>query len=109
MSSSEVEYAESQRDDERSRLAQAEYDLAAQTETIERRKLTCAQAEEALAEGERLQHALEEEFRTLEETLQAGVQQVLEQIRPTETLSSGAERASRDADARARWEAGQAS
>jgi hypothetical protein len=93
---------------ERAKLAQAEEDLAAQTETIERRKLTCAQAEEALAERERLQHALEEEFRTLEETLQADVQHVLERIRQTETLITVAERAYRDLDARARAEHDQA-
>ena len=104
----EFENAATQLHAERAKLAQAEEDLAAQTETIERRKLTCAQAEEALAERERLQHALEEEFRTLEETLQADVQQVLEQIRQTETLISVAERAYRDLDARARAEHDQA-
>ena len=70
----EFENAATQLHAERAKLAQAQEDLAAQTETIERRKLTCAQAESELAERERLQQALEEEFRTLEETLQADVQ-----------------------------------
>jgi len=104
----EFENAATQLHAERAKLAQAEEDLAAQTETIERRKLTCARAEEALAERERLQHALDEEFRTLEETLQADVQQVLEQIRETETLITVAERAYRDLDARSRVEHDQA-
>jgi hypothetical protein len=104
----EFENAATQLHAERAKLAQAEEDLAAQTETIERRKLTCAQAEEALAERERLQQALEEEFRTLEETLQADVQQVLEQIRETEALITAAERAYRELDVRARAEHDQA-
>ncbi len=100
----EFENAAAQLHAERDKLVQAEEDLAAQTETIERRKLTCAQAEEALAERERLQRALEEEFRTLEETLQADVQQVLEQIRETERLIAAADQAWRELDARARAE-----
>src|SRR5439155_23691300 len=60
------------------------------------------------AERGRLQQALEEEFRTLEQTLQADVQQVLEQILQTETLITVAERAYRDLDARARAEHDQA-
>lgn len=89
---------------ERAKLAQAEEDLAAQAATIERGKLEYAEAEEALAEWERLQQALEEEFRTLEETLQADVQQVLEQIRETERLIASAQRAYREFDGRARAE-----
>jgi uncharacterized protein (TIGR02680 family) len=104
----EFEHAATQLHAERAKLAQAEEDLAAQTETIERRKVTCAQAEEALAERERLQQALEEEFRTLEETLEADVQQVLERIRETEKLIAAAERAYRELDARARAEHDQA-
>jgi hypothetical protein len=104
----EFEHAATQLYAERAKLAQAEEDLAVQTETIERRKLACAQAEEALAERERLQQALEEEFRTLEETLQADVQQVLQQIRETEKLIAAAERAYRELDARARAEHDQA-
>ena len=104
----EFENAATQLYAERAKLAQAEEDLAAQTETIERRKLTCSQAEEALAERERLQHALEEEFRTLEETVAADVQQVLEQVRETEALITAAERAYRDLDAQARAEHDQA-
>jgi hypothetical protein len=89
---------------ERDKLAQAEEDLAAQTEAIERRKDENAGAEAALAETERVQQALEEEFRTLEETLQASVQQVLEQIRDTERLLRAADQAYRELDARAREE-----
>ena len=100
----EFENAATQLHAERAKLAQAEEDLAAQTETIERRRLACAQAADALAERERLQQALEEEFRTLEETLAADVQQVLEQIRETEALITAADRAYRELDARARAE-----
>lgn len=100
----EFENAATQLHAERAKLAQAEEDLAAQTETIERRRLTCAQAADALAERERLQQALEEEFRTLEETMQADVQQVLERIRETEALITAADRAYRELDARARAE-----
>ncbi|HEX5298228.1 MAG TPA: TIGR02680 family protein, partial [Streptosporangiaceae bacterium] len=100
----EFENAATQLHAERAKLAQAEEDLAAQTETIERRRHACAQAAGALAERERLQQALEEEFRTLEETLAADVQQVLEQIRETEALITAADRAYREFDARARAE-----
>jgi len=100
----EFENAATQLHAERAKLAQAEEDLAAQTETIERRRLACAEAADALAERERLQQALEEEFRTLEETLAADVQQVLEQIRETEALITAADRAYRELDARARAE-----
>ena len=100
----EFENAATQLHAERAKLAQALQDLAAQTETIERRKLEHAEADEALAERARLQQALEEEFRTLEETLAANVQQVLERIRETETLIVAAERAYRALDTRARAE-----
>ncbi|HET9968493.1 MAG TPA: SbcC/MukB-like Walker B domain-containing protein, partial [Streptosporangiaceae bacterium] len=100
----EFENAATQLHAERAKLTQAEEDLAAQTETIERRRLACARAAGALAERERLQQALEEEFRTLEETLAADVQQVLEQIRETEALITAADRAYRELDARARAE-----
>jgi hypothetical protein len=100
----EFENAATQLQAERAKLAQAEEDLAAQAATIERRQLTCAQAADALAERERLQQALEEEFRTLEETVGADVQQVLEQIRETEALITAADRAYRELDARARAE-----
>src|SRR5690242_2938552 len=100
----EFENAATQLHAERAKLAQAEEDLAAQTETIERRRLACAQAADALAERERRQQALDEEFRTLEETLQADVQQVLEQIGETEALITAADRAYRELDARARAE-----
>jgi hypothetical protein len=104
----EFENAASQLHSERAKLTQAEDDLAAQTETIEQRKLEYTQAAGALAERDRLQQALEEEFRTLEETLQADVQQVLEQIRDTETLIAAADRAYREFDAQARTEHDQA-
>ena len=100
----EFENAATQLHAERAKLAQAEEDLVAQTEIIERRALEYAEAEEALGEHERLQAALEEEFRTLEETLAADVQQVLEQIKQTEALIRTAEREYRDLDARARAE-----
>ena len=100
----EFENAATQLHAERAKLAQAEEDLAAQAETIERRRLECAEADAALTERERLQQALEEEFRTLEETLQADVQQVLEQIRQTERLITAAEQAHRELDAQARAE-----
>ena len=93
----EFENAATQLHAERVKLAQAEEDLAAQTETIEQRRLEYAEAADALAERERQQQALEEEFRTLEETLQADVQQVLEQIRETERLLSAASQAYRRA------------
>jgi Putative exonuclease SbcCD, C subunit len=96
----EFENAATQLHAERAKLAQAEEDLAAQTETIERRKLICARAEEALAERERLQQALEEEFRSLEEALQADVQHVLVRIRETEKLIAATELAYRELDAR---------
>jgi Putative exonuclease SbcCD, C subunit len=100
----EFENAATQLHAERAKLTQAEEDLAAQAETIERRTLDYARAEAALAEREGLQRALEEEFRTLEEALQADVQQVLEQIRETEKLIAAAERAYRELDTRARAE-----
>ena len=100
----EFESAATQLHAERAKLAQAEEDLAAQTEAIEQRKLEYAEAEEVLGERERIQQALEEEFRALEETLAADVQQVLDQIRDTERLIATAERAYRDLDVRARSE-----
>jgi Putative exonuclease SbcCD, C subunit len=100
----EFENAATQLHAERAKLAQAEEDLAAQTETIEQRRLELAEAAGALAAREREQQALEEEFRTLEQTLQADVQQVLEQIRETEKLLSAASQAYRELDARARAE-----
>src|SRR5258708_5963807 len=65
----EFEDAATQLHAERAKLAQAEDDLAEQTEAIDRRKLECAEAEEALAERERLQQALEEAFRPLQQPL----------------------------------------
>ncbi|HEX6522408.1 MAG TPA: TIGR02680 family protein [Streptosporangiaceae bacterium] len=100
----EFENAATQLHAERAKLAQAEEDLAAQTETIERRGLEYAEAAEALDERERIQAVLEEEFRTLEETLAADVQQVLEQIRRTEVLIEESAREYRELDIRARAE-----
>jgi SbcC/RAD50-like, Walker B motif len=100
----EFENAATQLHAERAKLAQAEEDLAAQTEAIEQREIEYHEAEAILGERERLQAALEEEFRTLEETLGADVQQVLEQIRETESLVKVAEREYRELDIRARAE-----
>ena len=69
---------------ERVTLARAEEDLEERTESLERQRREHEEAEAAAAEAVRLQEALEEEFRTLEEALQQDVQQVLEQIRRTE-------------------------
>jgi len=100
----EFENAATQLHAERAKLAQAEEDLAAQTETIEQRKAEYHEAEAVLDERERLQAALEEEFRTLEETLAADVQQVLERIRMTEALLERSAREYRELDIRARAE-----
>jgi Putative exonuclease SbcCD, C subunit len=89
---------------ERATLARAEEDLAERIETVERQRKEYAEAEAALEEAERQQSALEEEFRTLEEALQADVQHVLEQIRHTERLIRAAEQAYREHDAAARAE-----
>ncbi len=86
---------------ERLRLAQAEEDLAAQVTVVDLRSQECAQAQDLVAERERLQQALEEEFRALEETLQASVRQVLEQVSQTEGQISAATRAYQQLDARA--------
>jgi hypothetical protein len=69
---------------ERVTLARAEEDLEERTGSLERQRSEQEEAEVAAAEAERLQEALEEEFRTLEEALQQDVQQVLAQIRQTE-------------------------
>jgi uncharacterized protein (TIGR02680 family) len=100
----EFENAATQLHAERAKLVQAEEDLAAQTEIIEQRKIEYYETEVNLGERERLQAALEEEFRTLEESLAADVQQVLEQIRETEGLIKAAEREYRELDTRARAE-----
>ena len=100
----EFENAATQLHAERAKLAQAEEDLAAQTETIEQRKVEYDEAGAILDERERLQTALEEEFRTLEETLAADVQQVLEQIRQTEALLERSAREYRELDSRVRAE-----
>jgi hypothetical protein len=69
---------------ERATLARAEEDLEERTESLERQRREHEEAENAAAAAERLQAALEEEFRTLEEALQQDVRQVLEQLRETE-------------------------
>ena len=69
---------------ERLTLARAEEDLEERTESLARQRKEHEEAEAAAAAAERLQEALEEEFRTLEETLKQDVQHVLEQIRQTE-------------------------
>jgi hypothetical protein len=100
----EFEHVATQLHAERGKLAQAEEDLAERTETIDRSRLDYAEAEAAADEADRLQQALEEEFRTLEETLAAEVQHVLEQIRDTERRIEDAQSAYRKLDARARAE-----
>jgi hypothetical protein len=94
----EFENAATQLHGERVKLAQADEDLAAQEATIELRKQECAHAEESLSDRERLQQALAEEFRALEEALQADVQHVLQQISETERQLRAAERAYRELD-----------
>ena len=100
----EFENAATQIHSERAKLAQASEDLAAQEATIGLRRQECTHAEESLSERERLQHALAEEFRALEEALQADVQQVLEQISQTERQIQAAERAYQELDRRAHAE-----
>ncbi len=100
----EFENAATQLHAERARLGQAEEDLAERAATIERSKLDYAEADAALDEANRLQQALEEEFRTLEETLQADVQHVLGQIRETERLIKAAQQAYAELDRQARTE-----
>ncbi len=89
---------------ERVKLAQAEEDLAERTQTIERLTAECAEADRALAERERAQRGLEAEFQTLQETLGADVQQVLEQIQETEKLIRAASDAYQEFDAQAHRE-----
>ena len=86
---------------ERLRLAQAEEDLAAQVTVVDLRSQECAQAQDLAAERERLQQALEEEFRALEETLQASVRQVLEEVSQTEGQIIAVTQAYQQLDARA--------
>jgi len=89
---------------ERATLARAEEDLAERTEAVERQRSEYADAEKALDEAARFQAALEEEFRTLEEALQADVQHVLEQIKQAERDLKSAQRAYEQHDRRAREE-----
>jgi hypothetical protein len=69
---------------ERATLARAAEDVEERAVSLERQRTEHKEAEAAAAEAERLQEALEEEFRTLEEALQQDVQQVLEQVRQAE-------------------------
>jgi hypothetical protein len=100
----EFENAATQLQSERVKLGQANEDLAAQEATIELSKQECAHAEESLSARERLQQALAEEFRALEEALQADVQHVLERINETERRIQTAVRAYEELDKRARDE-----
>jgi len=100
----EFESAATQLHAERVKVAQAEGDLAEAAETIERLTAEYAEAERELAARDRAQQALEEELRTLEETLGADVQQVLEQIRATERLIRAASDEYNELDARAHRE-----
>jgi hypothetical protein len=101
----EFESAATQLHAERVKLAQAEGDLAEAAATVERLTAEYAEAERALADRDRAQQALEEEFRTLQETLGADVQQVLDQIRATERLIRTASDEYNELDARAHHEA----
>jgi hypothetical protein len=89
---------------ERATLARAEEDLAERAEAIERAVRELAEAEAACEEAQRLQDALEEEFRALEEALASDVQRVLEQIRDAERGIATAARAHSDLDAVTRAE-----
>ena len=100
----EFESVATQLNGERVKLAQAEEDLAERTETIERLTAELAGSERAVADRERAQDALEEEFQTLQDTLGADVQQVLGQIRDTEKRLSAAGDAYDELDARAHRE-----
>jgi hypothetical protein len=84
--------------------SRAEEDLTERAEAAERQRSEFADAQEALAEAERFQAALEEEFRTLEDALQADVQHVLAQIRQTERDITSVQRAYDQHDRRARAE-----
>jgi len=95
----EFEATATQLHGERVKLAQAEEDLAERTETVERLTAELAETERALADRDNAQHALEEEFRTLRETLGADVQQVLAQIHETEKLLKAAGDAYNELDA----------
>ncbi|HEV2374393.1 MAG TPA: SbcC/MukB-like Walker B domain-containing protein [Streptosporangiaceae bacterium] len=100
----EFEGAATQLDAERVKLAQAEEDLAEQTETIERLRVEYDGTERALAGRERAQLALEEEFGTLHRTLGADVAKLLEQIRETENLIKAAKEAYDELDTLAQGE-----
>ena len=89
---------------ERANLARATEDLAERTESIERLRAEYAEAEAALEEAGRLQEALDEEFRALEEALASDVQRVLEQIREAERGMAAAQRACDELDRAARQE-----
>jgi hypothetical protein len=87
---------------ERTVLARAEEDLTERTEQLETQRGEHRQAEQEAAEAERLQVALEEEFRTLEEALQQDVKHVLDQIRQTDRELKQAQQQYREHDNRAR-------
>ncbi|HEY6493401.1 MAG TPA: SbcC/MukB-like Walker B domain-containing protein, partial [Trebonia sp.] len=89
---------------ERRTLARAEEDLDERTESLARQRAEHEEAEAAAAAAERLQAAMEEEFRALEEALQQDVQQVLAQIRETERELAVAQSRYHDHDTRARRE-----
>jgi hypothetical protein len=89
---------------ERRTLARAEEDTRERAQTLERQRAEHEEAEAAAGAAERLQAALEEEFRTLEEALQQDVQLVLEQIRQTERDLRAAQRRYAEHDAAARHE-----
>jgi uncharacterized protein (TIGR02680 family) len=86
----EFESAATQLHGERAKLVQVTEDLADQHRKVEQLNVEYGEAEHALAEREREQHALQEEFRALSETLGADVTQVLAEIRQTEQLIKAA-------------------
>ncbi|HEX3712979.1 MAG TPA: SbcC/MukB-like Walker B domain-containing protein [Trebonia sp.] len=89
---------------ERRTLARAEGDARERAETLERQRAEHGEAEAAAGEAGRLQAALEEEFRSLEEALQQDVQQVLEQIRQSERELRDAQNRYSEHDRKARRE-----
>jgi SbcC/RAD50-like, Walker B motif len=89
---------------ERASLARAAEDLTDATEAIARQRSEYAEAEAAFEEAERLQAAIEEELRALEEALASDVQRVLEQIKEAERAMAAAQRAHGQLDQRVRAE-----
>jgi len=102
--SAEFENAATALHAERVTLVRAEEDLTERTEAAERQRSEFDEAQAALDEAERFQAALDEEFRTLEEALQADVKHVLEQLKQAERDLKAAQQAYHQHDRRARDE-----